>query len=411
MAQPMTDSATTEPADGTEAPKTEAKPPTRLILVRHAVTAHTGPLLSGRMPGIDLSEKGVGQAEAAATRLAALPIAAVYASPIERTTQTARYIAAHLGLEVLPLPGVIEADYGDWTGGKIADLAKTDEWKVVQAAPSRAQFPGGESIRAMQARMVDALDAVVAAHPHETVVVVSHADPIKSAIAHYTGMHLDLFQRLHVSPASATVLDFHAYGVLLVKCNDTGGLADLLPEPESEARSRDRRNRVRSRRRDRRGRVRRARRAHVRDPGAQGCGDAVGARREGAGALLANEAEQFLDRIAEEHPEEPGTFGELAGSGAVEEDEPLFRARLIGIGFDPERSLVLLELREQAADDDEPPPAVEESEGHVARLYATRAQIRAMLANGIVAVSAGRPKCPLCDFPMDPDGHICPRMN
>ena len=232
MAQPMADSAATEAADENEAPKTEAKPPTRLVLVRHAVTAHTGPLLSGRMPGVNLSDKGVGQAEAAAARLAKLPIAAVYASPIERTTQTAQCIAALHNLDVLPLPGVIEADYGDWTGGKIADLAKTDEWKVVQVAPSRAQFPGGETIRAMQARMVDALDAVVAAHPHETIVVVSHADPIKSAIAHYTGMHLDLFPRLHVSPAAATVLDFHAYGVLLVKCNDTGGLDDLLPEPE-----------------------------------------------------------------------------------------------------------------------------------------------------------------------------------
>jgi uncharacterized repeat protein (TIGR03847 family) len=126
-------------------------------------------------------------------------------------------------------------------------------------------------------------------------------------------------------------------------------------------------------------------------------------------ALLATEAEQFLDKIAEEHPEEPATAVEQSGGG-VQEDEPLFRARLIGIGYDPERSLVLLELREQAADDD-PPPAVEESEGHIARLYATRAQIRAMLANGVVAVGAGRPKCPLCDFPMNPDGHICPRMN
>jgi probable phosphoglycerate mutase len=236
MAQPMQGSAATEVADDAESAnreaKAEAKPPTRLILVRHAVTAHTGPLLSGRMPGIDLSDKGVGQAEAAATRLAKLPIAAIYASPIERTTQTAQRIAAHHAIDVLPLPGVIEADYGDWTGGKISDLAKTDEWRVVQVAPSRAVFPGGESIRAMQTRMIDALDAVVARHPHETVVVVSHADPIKSAIAHYTGMHLDLFQRLHVSPASATVFDFHAYGALLVKCNDTGGLDDLLPEPE-----------------------------------------------------------------------------------------------------------------------------------------------------------------------------------
>ena len=239
MAQPATASPSEAPATDTAAngdtpEHHESKPPTRLVLVRHGVTAHTGPLLSGRMPGIDLSEKGIEQAEAAAVRLSALTISTVYASPIERTTQTANYIAKRIGLEVQPLPGVIEADYGDWTGGKIADLAKTDEWKVVQAAPSRAVFPGGESLRAMQSRMVDALDAVVAAHPHETVVVVSHADPIKSAIAHYTGMHLDLYQRLHVSPASVTVLDFHPYGALLVKCNDTGGLTDLVPEPKPE---------------------------------------------------------------------------------------------------------------------------------------------------------------------------------
>src|SRR5215467_7756311 len=213
------------------------KPPTRLVLVRHAVTAHTGPILSGRMPGIDLSDKGVGQAEATAQRLAKLPVAAVYASPIERTTQTAQQIAAHHDLDVQSLPGVIEADYGDWTGGKIAELAKTDEWRVVQVAPSRARFPNGESLYEMQVRMVRALDEVVARHPHETVVVVSHADPIKSAIAHYTGMHLDQFQRLNVSPASVTVFDFHPYGVMMVKCNDTGGLDDLLPEeaPSSES--------------------------------------------------------------------------------------------------------------------------------------------------------------------------------
>jgi probable phosphoglycerate mutase len=214
--------------------QSQPKPPTRLVLVRHAVTEQTGPLLSGRAPGIDLSDKGIGQAEATAQRLAKLPIAHVYASPIERTTQTAQRIAAHHGLDVEPLEGVIEADYGDWTGGKLSELAKTDEWKVVQVAPSRAQFPNGETIRAMQARMVATLDEVVAKHQHETVVVVSHADPIKSAIAHYSGMHLDLFQRVHVSPASVTVFDFHTYGVVMVKCNDTGGLDDLLPEPEEK---------------------------------------------------------------------------------------------------------------------------------------------------------------------------------
>jgi broad specificity phosphatase PhoE len=103
----------------------------------------------------------------------------------------------------------------------------------VQVSPSRAQFPNGETILQMQTRTVAAIEEVVRRHPHQTVVVVSHADPIKSAIAYFTGMHLDLFQRLHVSPASVTVLEFHRFGATLVKCNDTGGLDDLLPAPEA----------------------------------------------------------------------------------------------------------------------------------------------------------------------------------
>jgi probable phosphomutase (TIGR03848 family) len=237
MTQPVTDAPAPDSAAAGKHETTpeKPKPPTRLVLVRHAVTAETGPKLSGRLPGIDLSDKGVGQAEATAKRLAALPITAIYASPIERTRQTAEHIARCHGLDVQPLPGVVEADYGDWTGGVIVELAKTEEWRVVQVAPSRARFPNGESIREMQSRTVAALDEVVSRHPHETVVVVSHADPIKSAIAHYTGVHLDLFQRVHVSPASVTVFDFHTFGVMMVKCNDTGGLDDLLPEPEAPA--------------------------------------------------------------------------------------------------------------------------------------------------------------------------------
>jgi uncharacterized repeat protein (TIGR03847 family) len=126
--------------------------------------------------------------------------------------------------------------------------------------------------------------------------------------------------------------------------------------------------------------------------------------------LLASEATQFLDKIAEEDPEEPaGAAGTVAG--AVTEDEPLFRARLIGIGYDPDRHLVLIELREDASDDDDAPPPLDETEGRIARLYATRSQVRAMARNGVAAVEAGRPRCQLCDFPMDPEGHICPRWN
>jgi probable phosphoglycerate mutase len=207
---------------------------THLVLVRHAVTAQTGPLLSGRAPGIDLSDEGRAQAEALGARMASLPIDAVYASPIERTTQTAEAVARHHDLTVQRLEGVLEADYGEWTGQKLADLAQTDLWKVVQRAPSRAVFPGGEGLAAMQARMVAALEAVVVEHPGELVVVVSHADPIKAAIAHYTGVHLDLFQRIMVSPASVTAFAFTAHGVAMLKCNDTGSLDELRPaKPEA----------------------------------------------------------------------------------------------------------------------------------------------------------------------------------
>ena len=209
-------------------------PTTHLVLVRHAVTAQTGPLLSGRAPGIDLSDSGRAQAEALGARMADLPVDVVYASPIERTTQTAEAIAVHHGLPVLRLDGVLEADYGEWTGQKLADLAKTDLWKVVQRTPSRMVFPGGESMGTMQTRMVSAIEAVVADHPGQLVVVVSHADPIKAAIAHYTGVHLDLFQRIVVSPASVTAFAFGPHGVAMIKCNDTGGLDDLKP-PASEA--------------------------------------------------------------------------------------------------------------------------------------------------------------------------------
>lgn len=213
-------------------PSTKIVPPTQVVLVRHAVTEETGPVLSGRRSGIDLSEKGRGQAESAAERLSGVPVAAVYASPLERCRQTAEPIAARHGLTVEVLAGLAEADYGDWSGQKIDDLRKTDLWKLVQVAPSSVRFPGGESVREMQSRMIDAVEQVVAAHPSQTVVVCSHADPIKSLVAHFTGVHLDLFQRLFVSPASCTVLRFGPVGAALVKLNDTGSLDELRPSED-----------------------------------------------------------------------------------------------------------------------------------------------------------------------------------
>jgi uncharacterized repeat protein (TIGR03847 family) len=133
-------------------------------------------------------------------------------------------------------------------------------------------------------------------------------------------------------------------------------------------------------------------------------------------ALLAAEAVAFLDRIGEEYPEEPGESSTLHPSAAqvTEPAVPLFRARMIGLGFEPDRRLVLLELRERAEDDDEDAPLGEAElpdEGYVARIFATRAQVRAMAVRGSEAVAGGRPACPLCEFPMDPAGHVCPRWN
>jgi uncharacterized repeat protein (TIGR03847 family) len=130
-------------------------------------------------------------------------------------------------------------------------------------------------------------------------------------------------------------------------------------------------------------------------------------------ALLAAEAVAFLDKIADDYPELPFDIPSTQ-SVLREPTVPLFRARLIGLGFDPERELVLLELRERAEDDEEVVDDVgvnEDDEGYVARIYATRAQVRAMAARGIEAVAGGRPPCPLCEQPMDPSGHRCPRWN
>jgi uncharacterized repeat protein (TIGR03847 family) len=128
-------------------------------------------------------------------------------------------------------------------------------------------------------------------------------------------------------------------------------------------------------------------------------------------ALLAAEAVAFLDKIADDYPELPFDIPSTQ-SVLREPTVPLFRARLIGLGFDPERELILLELRERAEDDEEEVVEVDEDdEGYVARIYATRAQVRAMAARGIEAVAGGRPPCPLCEQPMDPSGHRCPRWN
>ncbi len=195
--------------------------PTTLLLVRHALNDWVGDRLAGWIPDVHLNDKGWAQAKALAQRLAERSIAAVYASPLERAVETARVIAAPHHLEVQIREGVGEVRYGEWTGQSLKELAKQDAWRVVQFYPSGAHFPGGEAIREMQARAVAELDAILGAHASETILVVSHSDVIKAALAHYVGLHLDLFQRLVVSPASLSEVIFTQMGPRLVCLNDT----------------------------------------------------------------------------------------------------------------------------------------------------------------------------------------------
>lgn len=191
-------------------------------------------MLSGRRSGISLSPTGRDQAAQVAQVLAKLPVAALYTSPIQRCVETAKAIAADASLDVQIAEGITEVDFGDWQGRKLKELMTEPLWKVVQVAPSNARFPGGESIREMQARVVGAIELMVATHPGELVVAVSHADAIKAAVAHFVGMHLDLYQRLSIAPASCSVLEFGRFGASLIKLNATGPLDDIAPAPRQK---------------------------------------------------------------------------------------------------------------------------------------------------------------------------------
>jgi probable phosphomutase (TIGR03848 family) len=208
-----------------------------LLLMRHAVTEHTGARLSGWTPGVHLSEAGRQQATALAERLEPVPIDAVYASPLERCQETAAVLADAKGLKVQTLEDVGEVRYGDWTGRALKELAREPLWKLVQATPSAARFPDGESLFEMQARAVLAVERLREAHPGQTVSVCSHGDVIKAVACHYLGMHLDLFQRVVVSPASVTAFAF-APAPYLVRLNDTGGNGDLAPPKRARRRRR-----------------------------------------------------------------------------------------------------------------------------------------------------------------------------
>ncbi len=207
---------------------------TQLLLIRHGINDMVGQKrLAGWLPGVHLNDEGRAQAEALAERLRDVPISMIYSSPLERTCETAEPLARVKQLPVMIREGLGEVRYGDWTGQLIEELAKDDLWRVVQIYPSGMRFPGGDSMREMQMRIVDELEAIAADHPREIVAVVTHADLIKAALAHYLGVHFDLFQRIGVDPASVSVLHLTRWGPRVLRINDDGPLK-LEPEKEEE---------------------------------------------------------------------------------------------------------------------------------------------------------------------------------
>jgi probable phosphoglycerate mutase len=197
---------------------------TVVLLVRHGQTPTTGKVLPGRAPGLHLSETGRRQAEAVAERIGRLQrVAAVYASPLERARETALPIARACGVAVRVDRDLSECDVGDWTGVKLSRAQRKPEWRLVQHYPSGFRFPGGESFAEMQVRITSALGRLVERHRGQTIVAVSHADPIKAAVAHALGTPLDLFQRIAIGTASVSAIACGAGGPVVLTVNSTAG--------------------------------------------------------------------------------------------------------------------------------------------------------------------------------------------
>jgi probable phosphomutase (TIGR03848 family) len=213
---------------------------TTVLLVRHGVTAaNQGGVLAGWTPGVRLAESGVEQVRTLGERLSGVPVAAIISSPLDRCLQTAEALAAGRDIAVETDERLGEAKYGDWTGKELKVLAKDPLWKIVQAHPSAVTFPGGEALREMQARAVEAVrEHNARLGPDATWIAVSHGDVIKGILADALGMHLDGFQRIMVDPASVSVVRYTDLRPFVVRTNDRGGaVADLMP-PKKRSRKR-----------------------------------------------------------------------------------------------------------------------------------------------------------------------------
>lgn len=206
-----------------------------VCFVRHGTTPTTGKVLPGRARGLHLSEAGRKEAVRTAEQFAGREIDAVYSSPLERARETAAPIGEVTGQRVAVERGLIECDFGEWTGAELAKLRRLPEWKAVQRYPSGFRFPGGESFQSLQGRLQETVAALCGRHPGGAVVAVSHADCIKAVVALALGVPLDLFQRIVIAPCSTTVIAYGAEGPAVLSVSSYGPPAGLRQQKGAAA--------------------------------------------------------------------------------------------------------------------------------------------------------------------------------
>jgi probable phosphoglycerate mutase len=194
---------------------------TTFHLVRHGQKSAPDNLLAARAPGVHLTALGQRQVEWTAERLQPVPLRHVFSSPLERTRETATVIARTKGLQVEVSESIIEVDFGSWTNKSFEDLAPEVHWKYFNTFRSGTRIPGGELMFEVQARFVGEMLRLRDRFPNEHVALVTHADPIKAAIAYFAGSPLDLWDRFEISPASITTIALSDYGAKILRLNDT----------------------------------------------------------------------------------------------------------------------------------------------------------------------------------------------
>ncbi len=395
-----------------------------ILLIRHGLTDYvTSNRAAGHTAGIHLNDEGRAQAAALAQRLRRLPIKAIYCSPLERTWETAEALSAAVGAPLQARPGLIETDTGEWTGRYYKDIQVDDAavWQALQSHPKGTRIPGGETIDEIQTRMVAEIEAIYQAHRHDMVAIVSHADPIKAAIAHYIGLDLDHFQKLVIGPASVSAIRRDEHSAALLVMNHSGDLPPLAPEhghrqavrritwPEEGKTMPRTIYDLRS--------VSRLTASAIGVPGERTF--YIQAHEADSGriftllcekeqiAALALGIEQLLEEVEARQPASAPTAPVPDADLELEEPlEPVFRVGQLGLGYDQQADALVLVAYELPESEDVDPDTLS-----VARIWGSRSQMRALSRHAAAVVAAGRPLCQLCGEPMDASGHICPKKN